>query len=79
MKSTFIIDFADLTGNGIEPIIRIQIGDGGVEDKLLKMLLQSTDVLHICYENSGASETINRDVMLSKSQMVHGKYIDKEE
>ena len=38
MKSSFKIDFANLTGEGFEPIIKVVIGDEDMEDKLLKTL-----------------------------------------
>ena len=47
MKSSFKIDFANLTGEGFEPIIKVVIGDEDMEDKLLKTLFQSTDNLNI--------------------------------
>ena len=71
MKSTFTIDFADLTGNGIEPIIRVYIGDDGVEDKLLKTLFQSTDKLEVNYytpEKQEYEEWPNSYLILSKSK-----------
>lgn len=71
MKSTFTIDFADLTGNGIEPIIRVYIGDDGVEDKLLKTLFQSTDKLEVNYytpEKQEYEERPNSYLILSKSK-----------
>lgn len=70
MKSSFEIDFADLTGNGIEPIIRIEIGDETMEDKLLKTLFQSTDKLHIFYNNKDEEGyKINSNIILSKSEV----------
>jgi len=73
MKSTFTIDFADLTGNGIEPIIRVYIGDDGVEDKLLRTLFQSTDKLEVNYiqpdrPTNGLEERVNSYLTLSKAK-----------
>ena len=56
MKSSFKIDFADLTGNGIEPIVEVTLGDKSVEDKLLKTLVQSCEGnLKITYFSGGNS------------------------
>lgn len=73
MKSTFTIDFADLTGNGIEPIIRVYIGDDGVEDKLLSTLFQSTDKLEVNYvqpdrPTNNLEERPNSYLTLSKAK-----------
>lgn len=70
MKSTFIVDFADLTGNGIEPIIRIYIGNDNTDDKLLRALFQSTDKLNVKYdtpEKTSGEELPNSYIVLSKS------------
>lgn len=69
MKSSFKIDFADLTGEGIEPIIRVVIGDEDMEDKLLKQLFQSTDNLNVNYVESPNENGINNNLILSKSRV----------
>jgi hypothetical protein len=69
MPSSFTIDFADLSGKGIEPIIRVHIGNGSVEDKLLRTLFQSTDNLKITYytpDQAMKEEEPNRYLILSK-------------
>lgn len=76
MKSSFKIDFADLTGEGIEPIIRIEIGDETTDDKLLKWLFQSTDQLNVHYLNDPNEKNqnmVNKNLILSKSRVFNLK------
>ena len=69
MKSSFKIDFADLTGEGFEPIIKVVIGDEDMEDKLLKTLFQSTDNLNINYCDPITENGTNNNFILSKSRV----------
>lgn len=59
MKSRIKIDFADPSGKGIEPVIRVDINDSDdTRDKLFRTLFQSVATgnklqFHYCNDDTG--------------------------